>query len=168
MKMQTILLALIAVAIIGTNGQITCRVKEQRSGEQRYCRFPFIIGRKRYDSCTDFKDPDGRKWCSTKTSNHTLTLHVHVGRMGHWGHCPDDCLEKEVGSCSDYAKEGFQCVHGDDCNEWCQVITDGGGAFTLRNEGLGCESDKKCSGFDEVCCKHVAAIKNSSILSDLS
>ena len=95
--MQTILLALIAVAIIGTNGQITCRVKEQRSGEQRYCRFPFIIGRKRYDSCTDFKDPDGRKWCSTMTSNSSLSLHVHIGDGGHWGYCPDNCIETKHG-----------------------------------------------------------------------
>ena len=67
----------------------------------------------RYDSCTDYNDPDGKKWCSTKTSNSTLTLHIHVGRKGFWGYCEDDCLERDVGSCSDYADRGFKCVPAD-------------------------------------------------------
>ena len=159
--MRWILVALITMSlgIAGTYARITCSVKEVHSGEQRFCRFPFIIGRKRYDSCTDYKDPDGRKWCSTRTSNHTMSLHVHVGREGYWGHCPDDCLERGVGPCNDYAKNGFQCVDADRCNEMCEVIPeflDGGGSsnpFTVRASQLGCESDKTCSGYSEVCCR---------------
>ena len=160
--MRWILVALIALSlgIASTYARITCSVKEVRSGEQRFCRFPFIIGRKRYDSCTDYKDPDGKKWCSTRTSNHTMSLHVHVGFEGHWGHCPEDCLkEKGVGPCNDYAKNGFQCVDADRCNEMCEVIpefVDGGGSsnpFTVRASQLGCESDKTCSGYNEVCCR---------------
>ena len=67
-------------------------MKEEANGGQRPCKFPFIIGGKQYDSCTDYKDPEGKKWCSTKTSNHTRTLHTHVGGQGYWGYCPEDCL----------------------------------------------------------------------------
>ena len=67
--------------------------KEEQSGEQRPCRFPFIIGGRRYDSCTDYKDPDGRKWCSTKTSSHELSMHTHVGSRGFWGFCTEDCVQ---------------------------------------------------------------------------
>ena len=96
-----------------------------------------------------------------RTSNHTLSLHVHVGRKGYWGHCPDDCLEKEVGSCSDYGRRGFKCVHPDVCDQMCEVITDGSGPsnpFTVRASefGPGCQSDKRCSGVNEVCCRDVA------------
>ena len=151
------ILVTLGITVVGTNGQITCTVKEERSGEQRYCRFPFIIDRMRYDSCTDFKDPDGKKWCSTRTSNHTVSLHVHVGRERYWGYCPDNCLEKDVGSCNDYAKQGFQCVNPDDCNDMCEIITDGSGPnspFTVRADQLGCESDKRCMGYNMVCCKN--------------
>ena len=70
------------------------------------------------------------------------------------------CLkEKGVGPCNDYAKNGFQCVDADRCNEMCEVIpefVDGGGSsnpFTVRASQLGCESDKTCSGYNEVCCR---------------
>ena len=141
----------LGITIVSTNGRLTCTVKEKRSGEDRHCQFPFIVGWKRYDSCTDFKDPDGKKWCSTKTSNHTLSLHVHVGGKGYWGHCPDDCLEKEVGSCSDNGMQGFECVNPEVCNEMCEIITVRSGP----EFGTGCESDKRCSGYNEVCCKNI-------------
>ena len=70
--------------------------KEEQSGEQRPCRFPFIVGGRRYDSCTDYKDPDGRKWCSTKTSSHKLSMHTHVGSQGFWGFCAEDCLQNST------------------------------------------------------------------------
>ena len=150
----------LSLCIASTYGRITCSVKEVHSGEQRFCRFPFIIGSKRFDSCTNYKDPDGKKWCSTKTSNHSLSLHVHVGREGWWGHCPDDCSEKDVGSCDDYAKDGFRCITPDRCNEMCEVIPEflqdirgPSNPLTVRTSQLGCESDKTCSGYNEVCCR---------------
>ena len=74
MRRILVILVTLGITIVSTDGRLTCTVKEKRSGEERYCQFPFIIGWKRYDSCTDYKDPDGKKWCSTKTSNHTLSL----------------------------------------------------------------------------------------------
>ena len=71
---------------------------------------------------TDYKDPDGKKWCSTRTSNHSRTRHVHVGHRGFWGHCPEECAEKEVGPCVDYARDGFGCVDAERCNDECEVI----------------------------------------------
>ena len=57
--------------------------------------------------------------------------------------------------CSDYADEGFRCVHADDCDENCNLIIDG--SSVPRNTELGsssCKSDKIfCFGFEEVCCK---------------
>ena len=156
MRWILVIVVSLGLGIAGTNGQMSCSVKEEHSGEQRFCRFPFIIGWKRYDSCTDFKDPKGKKWCSTKTSNHSVSLHTHVGRDGYWGHCPDDCMEQDVGPCDDFADQGFQCVDADRCNEMCEVITNGSGPsnpFTVRTSQLGCESDKTCSGFNEVCCR---------------
>ena len=73
----------------------------------------------RYDSCTDYKDPDGKKWCSTRTSNSSVSLHVHIGKKDYWGYCEDDCLKKDVGSCSDYADQGFKCIPVD---EVCKSI----------------------------------------------
>ena len=158
-KMRWILL--LGLSLVITYAKIPCSVKEVSSGGQRPCRFPFIIGRKRYDSCTDYKDPDGKKWCSTRTSNHSRTRHVHVGRRGFCGHCPEECAEKEVGPCVDYARDGFGCVDAERCNDECEVIPvflDGDELtenFNVRASQLelGCESGKTCSGYNEVCCK---------------
>jgi len=163
-----VILTTLILTFVGTQGQVRlslredqpvlrCSVKERTSGEQKYCRFPFIIARKRYDTCTDYKDPDGKKWCSTKTSNSSLSLHVHIGNGGFWGYCQDDCLEKDVGSCTDYADQGFKCVSADQCDDVCDTIVDerGGDDVLTRSAALGCESDKTCSGYNEVCCKRV-------------
>ena len=68
----------------------------------------------RYDSCTDYKDPNGKKWCSTRTSNSSVSLHVHIGKKEYWGYCEEDCLKKDVGSCSDYTDQGFKCIPADE------------------------------------------------------
>ena len=153
MKWILAYLVTFGISIDNTNGQTSCSVYEVRSREQRYCQFPFVIGRKRYDSCTEDNDPEGKKWCSTRTYNDTLSLHVHVGNEGYWGYCKDDCLEKDVGPCDDYADHGFHCVPSDHCDSMCKVIADPSNPFTVKTSELGCESDKTCSGNNEVCCR---------------
>ena len=43
---------LLGLSLVITYAKIPFSVKEESSGGQRPCRFPFIIGRKRHDSCT--------------------------------------------------------------------------------------------------------------------
>ena len=167
MRRIYLLLLCSVITISNTYGQKTCTVKEVRSGEDRYCQFPFIIGRKRYDSCTDYDDDDGKKWCSTRTSNHSLSLHVHVGGQNYWGYCPDDCLKREVGACSDHEDKGFECVNPDICNEVCEITAEFrttyssgiSNPYSVRTAelGPGCESDKTCSGYNEICCKDITS-----------
>ena len=76
--------------------QKKCLVKEKNSGEQRPCIFPFIVGPNTYNSCADDEDEIGKKWCSTKTSNHSLSLHVHVPDRGFWGFCTEDCHQNST------------------------------------------------------------------------
>ena len=98
--MQLAVLLLVANLAISNASPLTainaqqkkCIVKEKASGEQKECAFPFVIGNKTHDSCTDHKDPDGKRWCSTKTSHHSLSPNVHEGGKGLWGYCSEDCI----------------------------------------------------------------------------
>ena len=67
--------------------------------------------------------------------------------------------------CSDYANEGFRCVHADDCDENCNLITDGGNVPRNTELGSSCKSDKMfCFGFEEVCCKSGGAETTASLV----
>jgi hypothetical protein len=51
------------------------------------------INLRRHKTCTTENDPDGKLWCSTRTTPDDY----HVGRGGFWGYCSDDCVnEKEL------------------------------------------------------------------------
>ena len=84
-----------------------CRVNETASGEDKTCKFPFILNGTRLDcihfpflnhvlcckyfrhtKCTDQEDPDGLLWCSTRTTHDDF----HVGNGGFWGYCDDECV----------------------------------------------------------------------------
>ena len=58
MREALVILTTLILTFVGTQGQVRlslredqpvlrCSVKERTSGEQKYCRFPFIIARKR-------------------------------------------------------------------------------------------------------------------------
>lgn len=51
----------------------------------RACMFPFRFRGILYDTCTNENDPDGRYWCSTKTSANNDHL------TGNWGYCTRGC-----------------------------------------------------------------------------
>ena len=55
------------------------------------CKFPFHFRGNRYDRCTGVTDPDGKLWCSTKTSPNG----THIGGEGNWGYCRKGC-DKEI------------------------------------------------------------------------
>ena len=61
--------------------------------------------------------------------------------------------------CSDYASQGFQCVPYYECDEFGEIITDGGeGLIDIRSSfGVSIEIDveqSKCEGYIDVCCRH--------------
>ena len=51
------------------------------------CSFPFVLNKNRFDNCTDYLDPDGKLWCSTKTDPNTME---HIGKDRSWGFCTDE------------------------------------------------------------------------------
>ena len=61
-----------------------CQVMERGTWTLNPCSFPFIVDGKRFDDCTDFLDPDGKFWCSTRTDPKTFE---HVNGQGLWGFC---------------------------------------------------------------------------------
>lgn len=61
--------------------------------------------------------------------------------------------------CSDYADQGYQCVPYYECDEYGEIITDGGeGLIDIRGAfGVNIEIDveqSKCPGYIDVCCRH--------------
>merc|ERR1711976_1018463 len=61
-----------------------CSVEEKNSKTTQECQFPFKLNEKIFTNCTDFQDPDGRLWCSTKVSK---TDRQHIGGGSYWGYC---------------------------------------------------------------------------------
>lgn len=62
--------------------------------------------------------------------------------------------------CGDYADQGYQCVPYYECDEYGEIITDGGeglidvrGAFDTVNIEIDVEQSK-CPGYIDVCCRH--------------
>merc|ERR1712226_1512868 len=60
-----------------------CNVMESGSKTMKECKFPFIFKGQTFESCTDYKDPDGKLWCSTLLDAEGK----HVGGKGYWGYC---------------------------------------------------------------------------------
>ena len=60
-----------------------CVVKNDKTNIEKPCVFPFtftyergsITRNKTFNSCTNFEDPDGKFWCSTKV------MYVHTNGM---------------------------------------------------------------------------------------
>ena len=69
-----------------------CSVIEKKSREVQPCIFPFQYLGQTFYNCTILKDPDDKPWCSTKVDEDG----THVTSGGYWGHCGQDCVEKEV------------------------------------------------------------------------
>ena len=74
-----------------------CQVIQQKDQKLKPCQFPFITedGTNHHD-CTNYQDPKGKFWCSTKTDRNTLK---HVNEF--WGycekeHCPDHLNGKNL------------------------------------------------------------------------
>ena len=63
-----------------------CQAREVGTGKIVPCSFPFKINGRKFDQCTDFLDPEGKLWCSTRTDPKT---HNHVDGQGFWGYCND-------------------------------------------------------------------------------
>ena len=70
----------------------TCQVVEQGgTNEVAQCSFPFMVDGKTFTKCTDYLDPDGNFWCSTKTDPDTFQ---HSSGHGFWGFCEDvQCIQ---------------------------------------------------------------------------
>merc|ERR1712218_59737 len=68
----------------GSGPAFKCKVEEKKSKSLQDCAFPFKLNDKPFTNCTDFQDPDGRLWCSTKVSR---SNRQHVGGGGYWGYC---------------------------------------------------------------------------------
>ena len=64
-----------------------CKVIELGTQEITPCSFPFVVQGKSFTKCTDFLDPEGKLWCSTRTN---LDTFEHEGGHGYWGYCEDD------------------------------------------------------------------------------
>ena len=47
---------------------------------------------KLYNDCTTDEDPDGKLWCSTKTSSDL----EHIGGQGNWGYCEQSCFQTDI------------------------------------------------------------------------
>ena len=64
-------------------------------GSDKPCVFPFIMKQGNvsvtHDGCTNYQDPDGKFWCSTKTDEN----HFHFGESGNWGYCPKYCRKDD-------------------------------------------------------------------------
>ena len=70
------------------NGFPSCNVTEEKSQAVKPCILPFKINDQIFYSCTNYEDKDKKYWCSTNLDNKGH----HIGDMGFWGYCPDDCL----------------------------------------------------------------------------
>ena len=68
-----------------------CRTNNDGPRKNTPCALPWKKNGKLYDGCTTDEDPDGKLWCSTKTS----TDLEHVGGQGNWGYCAQSCLESD-------------------------------------------------------------------------
>ena len=69
----------------------TCQVIEHGTKEIAQCSFPFIVAGKTFTKCTDYLDPDGSLWCSTRTDPDTFQ---HSAGYGFWGFCEDvQCIQ---------------------------------------------------------------------------
>ena len=72
-----ILIILITQVCIGS----TCQTNAEGRVKNAQCVFPFTYQEQTFTSCTDFKDPDGKLWCSTKVDEKGS----HVKHQ--WGYC---------------------------------------------------------------------------------
>lgn len=80
------------------NPQQQVCVKENGSGEILPCKLPFRFSGQIFNACTTASDPEGKPWCSTRTSG---PENDHVGGGRHWGHCDENItcsspLEQEI------------------------------------------------------------------------
>ncbi|XP_059098645.1 venom serine protease-like [Tigriopus californicus] len=64
-----------------------CWVNQDSDSNLHPCAFPFYFKGRRYSSCTNEDDPDGKSWCSTKTAPNG----AHIGGRGFWGFCDPVC-----------------------------------------------------------------------------
>nr|ACO10356.1 Serine protease easter precursor [Caligus rogercresseyi] len=105
----------------GSRDSILCNVVENTSNQNMPCQFPFILSGKTHHTCTVAQDPEGKAWCSTRVTDRE----IHIGSMGYWGHCSEECLsfrstEKEIfesgeGAFLDESKTCNDCRNFRDC-----------------------------------------------------
>ena len=69
-----------------------CSVIEKKSRDVQPCIFPFQYLGQTFNNCTILKDPENKPWCSTKVDEDG----THVTSGGFWGHCGQDCVEKDL------------------------------------------------------------------------
>ena len=116
-----------------------CLTDSEGAAKNKLCAFPFIFKNKVFEKCTDFEDPDGKNWCSTKTDQDNN----HISGKGNWGYCRDICLEtigqnclttedspmKDQPCAFPFIYKGqkyFECtsVEDPDNRSWCSIKTD--------------------------------------------
>ncbi len=64
---------------------------EKKSKEVQPCIFPFNYLGQTFNKCTILRDQDDKSWCSTKVDEDGN----HDDSGGYWGHCGQDCVEKD-------------------------------------------------------------------------
>ena len=75
-----------------------CNVTEQKTQTELPCTFPFSLNGQIFNECTNTFDPEGKYWCSTRTTPDG----AHVASGGYWGYCSEDCiLETKTGTLLD-------------------------------------------------------------------
>ena len=81
---------------VTSNGQCITTYEVGTPKKGTMCVFPFKWKSQSFSGCTTEGDPDGKKWCSTKTD----TQGAHV--KGNWGYCDDS-------KCRDRSKDPENC-----------------------------------------------------------
>ena len=65
-----------------------CLVIQQKDQKMKPCQFPFITeDGTTFHDCTNYQDPNGKFWCSTKTDPNTTK---HIKDQEFWGYCEND------------------------------------------------------------------------------
>ena len=79
-KARMLLLILSVFAIQACFGQ-ECYTNDEGPVKNSSCVFPFTVGRRRYEACTNDTDSEGLLWCSTQVDKDGKYID------GLWGYC---------------------------------------------------------------------------------
>nr|ACO12798.1 Serine protease easter precursor [Lepeophtheirus salmonis] len=159
----TLFLVYTSALVEGSRPSLLCNVVESASKNNMSCQFPFILNGKTHYSCTTIQDDEGKHWCSTRVTGRE----IHIGSMGFWGHCSDECLkfrdleqsaiDSQEGDFLDGSNFCIDCRHFRDC-PWSSNLLNLVGSLdkdsSARKRFISFIRDQKCDGGPRnVCCK---------------